>query len=226
MSFSLHDIGATASDAVEVEIAARKRDGARKLLRSEAEQLALKTAANAFVVDEHNITSLVLYVPGLLDQKGHGNDTVREAIHRIVVQKALEGWQSTIDWNVAQQHAPYDVTEVYEVLPKAIKYSNRLSGQHPEIVIEEDWIGLALLYLENQTPDRLLELEKSNVQEVCRSLARQMDDLAWSIQDAAPRKSATAPEYHKKLIELADMLYMIFHGQIPTFDVCWPRPSK
>jgi hypothetical protein len=71
-----------------------------------------------------------------------------------------------------------------------------------------------------------MELGKSDVQEVCRSLARQMDDLSWSIQDSAPRKSATADKYHKKLVELADMLYMISHGQIPTFDVSWPRQSR
>lgn len=226
MTFSLHDIGAAASDAVEVEIAARKRDGARKLLRSEAEQLAKKAAGNAFVVDEQNIATLVFYVPGLLDQKVHGTETVRQSVHRIVVEKALEGWRSTIEWNVAQQHAPYDVTEVTEVLPKAIKYNRRLAGRQPEIVIEEDWIGLALLYLEDQTPDRLMELGKSDVKDVCRSLARQMDDLAWSVQDAAPGKSETACEYHKKLVELTDMLYMIYHGQIPTFDVSWPRSTK
>jgi hypothetical protein len=225
MTFSLHDIGAAASDKIEKEIALRKSEGKRKLLRHEAERIALIAAGEAFVVDRDNIETLFFYVPQILDQKASSTETVRQSIHRIVVHEAMKNWQSTIDWNVAKQHQPYDIDEVVEVVPAALKYLRRL-GRHPEVEIKDSWIGLALLFFSEQTPEKLLELEEDNVKEVCRSLGRQLDGIAWSIQDAAPRKAQKATEYHNKLLELMDMLYMIGHGQIDTSDVSWPRQTS
>ncbi|TLX16723.1 hypothetical protein [Rhizobium sp. MHM7A] len=229
MSFSLHDIGATASIKIEEEIASRKKAGARKLLWNEAERIAKKVAGDAFVVDDINIATLFYYVPQILDQKAHDTETVRESIHRIVVQEALKSWKSTIDWNVAKQHAPYDLGVVVDIVPKALKFLDTLcrrKGYYPEVHIEQNWIGLALLYLEDKTPERLLELERSSVQAVLISLAREIDGIAWSIKDAASPKSPKALEFHKKLLELVDMLYMIGREQIDIFDVSWPQPSK
>jgi hypothetical protein len=226
MSFSLHESGAAASKAIEDEITKRKSEGAQKLLRAEAEKLAMKAAGETFIVDEKNIATLLFYVPGVLDKKGYTPETITETIHRYIVQAALEGWQSTIDWNVAKQHGPYDIAEVIEIVPKAIKYHNRLPGRHPEVHVEEDWVGLALLYFEDRTPDRLWELGKENTQDVCKSLGRQLDELAWSIRDAVAPKSLKRKDYHRKLVELMDMLYMIGHGQINEFDVSWPQPKK
>lgn len=229
MSFSLHDIGATASKKVEEEIAVRKVKGLQKLLHQEAEQLAKKVAGDAFAVDEKNISTLFFYMPEILDQKAHSIETVRESIHRIVVQKALEGWKSTIDWNVAKQHAPYDLGEVVDIVPKALKFLDTLCRRnryYPEVHIEQNWIGLALLYLEDKTPERLLELERPSIQAVLISLAREIDGIAWSIKDAASPKSPKALEFHKKLLELVDLLYMIGREQIDIFEVSWPQPSK
>lgn len=229
MSFSLHDIGATASKKVEEEIATRKGKGLQKLLRNEAEQIALKAAGEAYSVDEKNIGTLFFYMPEILDGKAHNSETVRESIHRIVVHKALNGWKSTIDWNVAKQHVPYDLGEVVDIVPKALKFLDTLCKRnrfYPEVHIRQTWTGLALLYLEDRTPERLLELESPSIQAVLTSLAREMDGIAWSIKDAASPKSPKALEFHKKLLELADMLHMVGREQIDIFEVSWPRPSK
>jgi len=229
MSFSLHDIGAAASKKIEDEIASRKREGNRKLLRHEAEQMALKTAWDTYSLDEKDIGSLFFYMPEILSNKTRNNETVRDSIHRIVVHEALKGWKSTIDWNVANQHAPYDVAQVIEVVPKAMQYLNLLCKRnryYPEVHIDQNWIGLALMYLEDRTPDRLMELDSGSVKEVLSSLARYVDGIAWAIKSAASPANQKANGFHNKLLELMDMLYMICHGQIETSNVIWPEPTR
>ena len=146
---------------------------------------------------------------------------MRETIRRIIVEDALKEWKSTISWNVSDQHAPYNIAEVLDVVPRALKFFNafcKRTGHYPEAHIQEAWIGLALFYLEDRTPERLAELEETSELKMLRSLARQIDTLGWEIG----KKSKKAEAFHDKLLELADMLYLIGRGEIEWFEISWP----
>lgn len=228
MSFSLNEIGAKAADRVAQEIENRKKSGASKLSREQAEQIAVKTATDAFTVTEENIQVLLRYIPDLFSKPTSRNETVGHAIHRIVVDEALKDWTSKIGGNVARQYAPYQIADILDVVPKALNYCNALRKRNmfeTDMDLREAWLGLALMYLEDRTPERLIELGDDTEMRMLSSLAREIDTLAWMIKETGVN-SKKARLFHERLFELKEVLYMISQGDIDLVEVSWPPQTN